>query len=98
MPDRSVPQRNLVVATFADYITPLPEEKEVDDVASWVDRFLLVESSLATELQRAALLHHTHLAEKVQGSIWGAYLEACQKYNVRRSKDKLSRMLWRCTS
>ncbi|KAG0663219.1 hypothetical protein C6P46_002808 [Rhodotorula mucilaginosa] len=87
----AVVQRNLVIATLADYITPLPEEKEVDDVASWVDRFLLVESSLATELQRGALLHHTHLAEKVQGSMWGAYLEACQQYNGGLVDDKVTK-------
>lgn len=77
-------QRNLILSTLSDYIIPLPDEKDVEDTASWTDRFLLVDSSLTTETQRAALLHATHLADKVDGSVWSAYLEACQKYNARR--------------
>ncbi|GAA5863133.1 hypothetical protein JCM3774_001432 [Rhodotorula dairenensis] len=81
-------QRNLVLLTLADYLIPLPEEKNVEDTASWTDRFLIVESSLSTETQRAALLHLTHLADKVDGSVWNAYLETCQKYNGGLVDDK----------
>ncbi|GAA5984565.1 hypothetical protein JCM10908_003401 [Rhodotorula pacifica] len=81
-------QRNLILATLAEYIIPLPDEKDVEDTASWTDRFLLVESSLATEQQRAALLHLTHLAEKAEGGVWAAYLETCQKYNGGLVDDK----------
>lgn len=75
-------QLNHVLATLADYIVPLPDEKDVDDTAAWTDRFLLVESSLATVPQRQGLMNATRLTERLNGGVWTAYIDACMNYNV----------------
>ncbi|KAK4052801.1 Sister chromatid cohesion protein pds5 [Microbotryomycetes sp. JL201] len=56
------PHRYTVTATFLDYITPLPLEKDCDE-ASWVDRLLCVMRGL-DDVQRRALLALTNLTEK----------------------------------
>lgn len=84
---RSVSQRHLINAAFLSHVVPQPksdkEAGEPDAVASWVDRFLVVERALVTEDQRLALMLMTRLADKRGGSVWEGYVAACEKYNVR---------------
>lgn len=83
-------QRTLVLQTLSDHILPLPDEKDVEDTASWTDRFLLVESSLQTVQQRNALMSVTHLSDKLENGVWTNYLSASQKYNVSSQRGLVS--------
>jgi sister-chromatid-cohesion protein PDS5 len=82
----SASQVHLVDGTFLEYILPLPtsEATLAEDVPSWVDRFLQVESLLesSSPSQRQALFSLTRLIEGRGGSVWEAYLQACDKNNV----------------
>ncbi|GAA5824892.1 hypothetical protein JCM11251_005384 [Rhodosporidiobolus azoricus] len=92
-PHSSTAQRSLVDSTFSTYVLPRPStEKDASDpdvVASWVDRFLVVERGIKDEGRRAALMGLTKLGEKRgEGSVWDGYLKVCEKYNSGIVDDK----------
>lgn len=79
----STSQLHLVESTFAEHIIPKPSSESTlaDDIPSWVDRFLNVEQLLG-DSQRPALYQLTRLHEARGGSVWEAYLTACEANNV----------------
>ena len=92
-PSHSAPQIHLVDQTFADYVVPRPsaESSLTEDIPSWVDRFLHVDQLLQdSSSQRHALFSLTRLHEGRGGSVWEAYLQTCEAYNVRSSSRPLN--------
>ncbi|GAA5964059.1 hypothetical protein JCM3765_000885 [Sporobolomyces pararoseus] len=87
-------QLHLVAETFSEYILPMPSSEATltEDIPSSVDRFLHVEGLLdnAETSQRQALLSLTRLSEGRGGSVWEAYLQACEAHNggIIDDKDK----------
>jgi len=79
-------QLHLVESTFSEQIIPKPSSESTlsDDIPSWVDRFLNVEQLLdpSTNTQRQALFSVTRLHEARGGSVWEAYISACEANNV----------------
>ncbi|GAA6017525.1 hypothetical protein JCM11491_006853 [Sporobolomyces phaffii] len=92
----SAAQLHLVDQTFSEHILPLPSNEATlsEDTPAWVDRFLNVERLLdgTGSSQRQALLSLTRLNEGRGGSVWEAYLQACEANNggIVDDKDKKS--------
>ncbi|GAA5902726.1 hypothetical protein JCM6882_004051 [Rhodosporidiobolus microsporus] len=92
-PSSTTLQRHLLDSSFSTHILPRPRTEkdaaDADTVASWVDRFLVVERGVRDETHRAALMGLTRLAERRgAGSLWEGFVQCCERYNSGIVDDK----------